>query len=137
MELDIDAKKYRTGRLTAFQQFHIARKLAPALFALGKAAMKDEGQLSSMKDFDVLLAFGPLVEVISKMSEADTEYVLNVCLSTCQRQEGNAWAAVYTIGQRLMFEDIGLQAMLQLTVAVIRENLGNFFPAPPASTSPK
>lgn len=125
-ELDIGGHKYRIGKLNAFAQFHLARRLAPALWALGS------GMLMQVKTdaFDVA-AIGPLVEAISKMSNADSEHVLHACLGVCHRQSGTGWQIMYTEGGGLMFQDIDLSVLMQLTTAAIRENLGNFLDALP------
>lgn len=138
MDVPINGHNYRTGKLDAFKQFHIARRLAPALWALGKAAALLPGtgtaDKKNLSDGDMLMALGPMADVIAKMSDADSEYVLNSCLDVCQREQpGGGWARIRTPGAGLQFEDIDISALMKLTVTVIRENLGNFFPEPPAS----
>lgn len=123
METTINGATYRIGKLTVFQQFHIARRLAPVLFSLGAAAANEEGGLQ---------AFEPVADALSKMSDADSEYVLMSCLDVVHRKQGNDWANVRARGGGLMFDDISLGTMVQLTTAVIKENLGNFMDVLPA-----
>lgn len=131
-ELAIGGNNYRIGKLTPFQQFHIARRLAPVLFALGSSAEQAADKLRASiegQGLDTLSVYGPVADVLSKMSDADSEYVLGTCLAVVHRQQGASWAAVHAQGGGLMFQDIGLAEMMQLAVAVLKENLGNFFGA--------
>lgn len=129
METEINGQQYRTGKLNAIQQFHVARRLAPALWAMGAAAAGAE--LTDLSDAGALMKLGPVAEALAKMSDADTEYILKTCMSVVARQQGQGWAAVQAQnGSALMFEDIDLPVMMRLTFVVVQENLGNFFPEP-------
>lgn len=132
MELEINEKTYKIGKLTAMQQFHIARRLAPALWALGAAANGAES-ITSLNDSSIFGALGPVAEAISKMSDEDVNYVIQSCLGVVSRQEPKGWARVQASNGHLMFEDIDMATMMQITFAVIKENLGNFFPDQPGS----
>ena len=132
MEITIGDFTYRTGKLTPYQQFHVARRLAPMLSALGKAAegANDGGKLDSLTDTAALMAvFAPVADAVSKMSDSDSEYVINACMDSCHRRiTDDKWAPVRVAG-RLMFEDMGLKDLIQITINTIQENLGNFFDA--------
>lgn len=108
-----------TGKLDAFAQLHIARKLGPAvpivqgLVATANAA-KDKSLLT--------------VLMLAQIGDMDTEHVIHKCLSVVgRRQEGGKVARVQNSDGGLMFDDISMQTLLDLTVAVIEENLGDFF----------
>lgn len=149
---------YKIGKMDTFDQFHVARRLAPALFALGgvAASMKDffaakpqdptngeeevvEGDVPKMsgeEESSIMEAFGPVAQAIANMPDADIEYILNKCLSAVYRLDNKAWQKVSVISQgraRLMFKDIDLPVMLHLATKVIQDNLGNFFNALPGS----
>lgn len=130
-EIEIEGNLYRVGRLNAFKQFHVVRRLAPALFALGEVGSNPK---NLQDDISALAAMGPVAEAVSKLSDADSEYVLNTCLLVCKRQaEGGVWAPVKVQGAvNLQFDDIKLPTMMRLVFETIKENLGNFFPVPPA-----
>lgn len=131
-DIDIGGNSYQIGKLDAFKQFHLARRIAPVLFSLGGAVsafLPQDGGESS--DVDVLKAIEPMVNVISKMSDADSQYVLNACLSVCSRKQGNGYQRVFVDGSGLMFIDVDLSVMMQLVQAVIQDNLGNFMAALP------
>lgn len=90
--------------------------------------MSQVSKAPSFDDPDTLLAFGPLVEAIAKMSTEDSEYVLNTCLDTCTRQQaGGGWQRLRVSG-RFLFDDIDMQIMMRLVVEVVKENLSNFIP---------
>lgn len=143
----IAGNNYKIGKMDAFDQFHVARRLAPALFALGGAAssmrgvVSEDGEQPSSLELEgaMLSAFEPVAQALAGMSDADTEYVLNKCLAIAMREQGNAWQKVAVMSggkMRLMFQDIDMPVMVQLAVMVIKENLGNFFTALPGSFQP-
>ncbi|WFC66428.1 hypothetical protein EUC41_08930 [Achromobacter denitrificans] len=132
MEITLKGQNYRSGRLSAMQQFHVARRVAPALTGLVAAL---GGSAPSKEDFAKSLA--PLADAVAQMADADAEYVLGTCLGVVSRQtEPNTWAPVWRAGQ-LTFDDIDLGTMLQLAAKVIQDNLGNIFGALPASLPAK
>lgn len=142
MELTLGSAEYSTRKLSAIQQFHVARRLAPLLWALGEGLVQ---ALSSGKseisvdgvDANGLFALKNVADMVAQMSDADSEYVLNTCLSVVRRKQSGGWANIQASGGGLMFDDIDLQTMMQLAVTVIKENLGNFFDAlPGVSTLP-
>jgi hypothetical protein len=147
-EVTVGKQAYRVGRIAPYKQFHLVRRLSPAVFALGKVAdsaksllaepSKVNGEvplLASLKDLrlgELLGTFEPVALALAQMSDADTEYVLNVCLDACQRQvSAEVWQPVRAPNGKLMFDDLGMQEMLQLAFEAIKENLGNFFLGPP------
>jgi len=130
MEVTIKGAAYQIRKLNPIQQFHIARRLAPALWALSSAT---ESFALAKPEEGMLFLYKPVAEAFAKMTDEDTEYVLNTCLAAVFRQQGHGWAPVSVKGsQALMFDDIDLPVMMQLAFEVIKENLGNFFDALPA-----
>ena len=107
------------GALDAFTQLHVARKLSPAIPLL-------EGVLADRnadKDGTVLV-----VLALAQLSDADTEYVMRKCLSVVVRQSPDAKPAkLLAADGTLMFQDTPMAVLLELTVAVIDEALGDFF----------
>ena len=123
--VEINGQSYRIGRLDAKKQFHVARRLAPLLAGLG-GALKGEA-----KGFAEMVS--PIAEALAKMSDEDSDYVIDTCLAVVARQQGSDWAGVMARNGGLMFQDIDLPAMLRLAVAVIQHNLGSFFPGGPST----
>lgn len=116
------------GKLDVFTQLHITRRLAPMVAAI----------LSGGKDLtlDTVLtvAATKIADSLSNMSDQDMDFVIKACLSVCKRRQvvgdTEAWAPVMPNGH-LAFQDMDIGSMLGLTVNVIQENLGSFFPTAP------
>lgn len=125
-EFKVNNIEYRSGKMNAIVQFHVARRLAPVFAAFGEAARTESR--------DPMLAFGPMAEAFAKMSDQDAEYVINACLGVCLRKQNNTWVQIRTSGG-IMFDDIGLQEMIQISWATLQDNLSGFFAALPR-TSP-
>lgn len=123
-EITIAKMNYRIGKLDALQQFHVARRLAPILATMGITLHQlSSGAGMSLEDF--MPALGPVSEIMSQMSDADTNYIIFSCLAVTQREQSGKWAPVVN-GQSLMFQDLDLPAMMRLVVEVLKENLGDF-----------
>jgi hypothetical protein len=141
-EVQLSNNVYRVGRADAMTQFHVARRLAPVLAALGVSLMDllkqappapaDGDGAPSLADVDMLAVMRPVMDIVSKMTDEDVEYVIKAALSVVQRQQGDRWAAVQHKGQ-LVFADIPMTDMIRLAVEFVRENLGGFFSRPPGA----
>lgn len=137
-EVTIAGNTYRIGKLDALRQFHVVRRLAPIFAALGLTVEKLRETVPK-PDSDagaggVLMELaGPVVDILAKMSDEDTEYILRTCLSVVRRQEGERWAPVQT-GVTLQYQDITMETMVRLAVEVIKENLSGFFKQPAAAS---
>lgn len=134
VEFSIGENYYSSGKLNAFQQFHVARKLGPILVKMGPVA----AQALSNPDAGIDL-LGPVLEALAEMSEEDCNFVLSRCLSVVKRRQGNGpWAAVWHDGaKRLLFEDIDMPVMIQIAMQVIGDNLGSFLGAPGSILAPQ
>jgi len=138
-EIQINDISYRSGKLNAFQQFHLFRKLMPLFSGMGQTAAANIAAAAAAGASEEVIRWstlGPLSQAVSEMSQADSEFVLKMCLSVCTRRNPTGqWARVTAPNGELMFEDIDLMAMMQLTFAVIQDNLGAFFPGNPVNNS--
>ncbi len=126
MEKEINGHRYRFGKLDVMKQFHVVRRLTPAMASVGLSLAKLK---SAAHAADLL---GPAFEVIAKMSDADSNYVLYTCLRAVHRQDGQAagsgWVGIVpTSDDVLAYQDIDLPEMLQIVMWVLRVNLGGFF----------
>lgn len=131
-EITLKEVKYRIGRLNPRKQFHLSRRMAPFILALGKGA----GSASSIKEggdtlSSMVQVFGPISQLLSEMPDDQVDYILTTCLSVVTRETGNGWARVQASNGELMFQELGMDDLIQLTMAVLKENLGNFFKALP------
>jgi len=118
---------YLIGKLSAFEQLHVARRLAPVLAELFTSFKATPEGGEAGLDALLELASVPLAKTLAKMTNEDVDYVVNACLSVCQRQQAKGWARVMVNGV-LMFADIELDTLIALTSSVVQENLGRFFP---------
>jgi hypothetical protein len=129
-ELKIGDHNYRIGRIDALKQFHITRRLGPALLVCGISMEMLRGGMKVQQE-DLLAVVAPAIEIISKMAEDDVDYVLFACLAACSRQEGDKWAPLTTSdGKKLMYSTLEMPELLQIVVATLRDNLGNFMLGP-------
>lgn len=133
MEFEINGKKYRAGKLNAFQQQDLAVALIPAIPALKpifdtlKPTVGSTPTLGDVADF-----IAPLAEAIRSMGK-DARYEINdICLSVVSRESGGVWSNVYS-SQQLMFDDINGLDLLKIVGHVIKSSLSNFFPDLPES----
>lgn len=151
LEVTIGEHVYAVEKLNAFRQFHVARRLAPAVWALARSAgsvMKTaipdgvaltfENVVKGLKGLEdgalmgaLIDAAGPMVDVFAHMSNEDSQFILDECLSVCSRKVeiGAGWQVVFVPGSGLMFHDLTMPEMMQLVVKTLQYNLGNFMPA--------
>lgn len=141
MELTtVGAHGYQIGTLSAMQQFHVVRKLAPVLAGVADAmkfanALRGGGSSDMASD---LASFDKIAAAVSGMSDRDSEYVIKICLNVCRRQvEGSGLARLVTADGTMTYADMKLTDMLQLTWRVLQSSLSDFFPVvPPNSPAP-
>ncbi len=128
-ELDLNGHRYSIGKLSAKQQFHVSRRIAPIVptlipvfvrLAAGvRGITEDPGGMA-----DVLQ---PLADGLAAMKDEDADYVLDTCMQAVQRKQEHGWTAIWSASQRVpMFQDIDLSVMLPLAVRVIVASLGPF-----------
>ncbi len=133
--IPIGGHDYAIGRLNALDQLHVSRKIAPIvpniMPILTEVAKGDLEKVIESIEADenaelgglepLAKALEPFMEAIAKMPEDDVNYVIHKCLSVVKRN-----GAVVCRGESIMFDDLDMNHLLPLTVAVIRTNLGNF-----------
>lgn len=138
MRIEIGPDVYVTGKLDAFEQFHVTRRVAPIFGMLGITASQIAKYADKQApDADPFATMLPVVfEQVASMREEDVDYVLKTCLAKCQRQQGERFAPVM-VQSKLMFMDIEMPTMLQLVLVTMQENLGGFFLMLPAAQPSK
>lgn len=137
-ELELDGVWYRTGKLDAFKQFHLFRKLMPLFSGMGETAAAQVARAAQAAGASEELvrwsSLGPVAQAVAEMSQQDSEFIIKTCLAVCQRKNPvGQWVRLTTNSGELMFEDIDLQVMLSLSFTVIQDNLAPFFPGRPAN----
>jgi hypothetical protein len=134
----INGIEYQIGKLGAFEQLHVGRKLAPLLAHAIPALMQIGPDAAEKPGVDELIfsaAAIPMADVLARMSKEDVDYVLHECLAVCQRRQAKGWARVFVNGV-LMFQDIEADTLFQLTKAVVEVSLGRFFPTSQSESAP-
>jgi hypothetical protein len=125
LEFTVEGVDYRAGKLNAFQQLHVSRKLAgilPKVFPALLAASGGATDLAALAS-----ACEPAAEALAAMPEADVDFVYHTCLGVVARKQGPAWANVWNgSAKALMFDDITLAVMSQLAYRVLEDSLGSF-----------
>ena len=125
----INNVEYEIGKLGAFEQLHVGRKLAPLLAHAIPALIEINGA-DDRPNMEMLLfsaAAIPMADVLCRMAKEDVDFVVAECLAVCQRKQAKNWAKVFVNGH-LMFQDIEVDTLIALTQAVIEVSLGRFFP---------
>jgi hypothetical protein len=122
---------YQFGKLDAFQQFHVARRLGAVTSGLGEGIVQLQAGGGAAKLADsggIMRVVQPLLEAIGRMQDSDANYVMHTCLSVVKRKQGaTSWASVQTAPGYLMFPDIEMTCMIALVYRVLEFNLGGFF----------
>lgn len=126
-EIDLAGNRYSLGRLTAMQQFHVSRRIAPIVPTLIPVFLRVRASGKPLdKDLEGLAAaLQPLADGLAALRDEDAEYVFGICLGVVQRKQPTGWAKVWS-GKETMFEDMDLSVTLPLVVQVITANLGPF-----------
>ena len=129
-DITINDVKFRTGKIPALDQIKIVKRIFPLISGLGAAFDQMNNGAGG-----VWSALGPMGDAVSKMPDADSDFVIKMCLGVCQKyhevpgESGGQWRRVISDGV-VMFDDLDMGTILQLTFAVLQENLGTFFPIP-------
>lgn len=139
-DFEIGGKQFKLGKIDAFKQFHIVRRVGPILSDL-IPAMKDAGKFSTpeavaqMTDADKADMFGrlaaPVMTGLAKLSDADADIVLKGLLAAVEvKQSTGNWARVAQ-GDMVMIQDLELPVMLNIAGRAFMYNLSGFFAALP------
>lgn len=111
-EFKVGEHEYSAGRLDAFTQLHIGRRLAPALASV----TAESGSLVSILD------------AISSASQADVDFIIKASVKVVKRQSGGSWAPIYSASaDRLVFEDINGAQLVEIAAMAIKDDIAPFF----------
>lgn len=134
VEFEIDGRQFRVNKLSAMQQFHITRKIAPLippLMPIFAQVAKDQSKGISVKDdFEAL---GPLLQPfadgLAGMSDEASEYIFNNCLAAVMYKRGENWIKLWQPEAKVAMvaeleQDVSL--MIRLVVRVIQDSLAPF-----------
>ncbi|AQQ20254.1 phage tail assembly chaperone [Burkholderia cenocepacia] len=139
-EIELNGGRYVIGKLSAMQQFHVSRRIAPIIPPMIPVLLQfyeemDKTEKASADEKQGVLALvnsvapvlQPFADALAGLKDEDAEYVFGTCLSVVERWQGAGWAKVWNIAHKTsMFDDIGIDVMLPLVVRVVVANLGPF-----------
>jgi hypothetical protein len=128
-EFELDGYEYRIGKLSAFDQFHLSRKIAPLIPPLIPVFLELSKSGSLNDNFIQLPALlQPFADGLASMTDTAAEAVLNTCLSVVFRKSGDTWIKIWHKDKKIfMFEDLdSMQSTIPLVVRVIQDSLGPF-----------
>lgn len=132
---EIQGRKFKVGKIDAFRQFHIVRRVGPLLAdmmpAMAAIAKKktDMDKLSETQKLEEMAkVFQPLMQGLSKLSDADADYVLFRLLGAVEvhQPQFDSWARVAT-DTGIMMQDLELPVLLQAAGRALMFNLSGFF----------
>lgn len=142
MEFQLHHRQFRVKKLSAFEQLHLSRKIAPLLPPLApliikmteEAKKEDDGAKREPFSISVLTfakLAGPFADALASMKDQDAEQVFTMTLSSVEIQTDearNVWIPLWIAGAKMASDkDLNDAAMLlPIVVKVIVHNLGNF-----------
>lgn len=126
IELAVSGRTYRiTGKLDAFQQLFVARRLMPVLPALAGVIKQVVGG-TSISD-DPMASMGPVLEAFGKLTDADLKFIIMTALNKVSvKLDGGTGFAPVASGETLAYQDLQLPIMIFLTWKVIEVDLKGF-----------
>lgn len=105
------------GKMDAFTQLHVARKLSPAMPLV--LALNDPENADKPKAMLV-------ITLLSYISDEDSEFVINKCLSLVKRRQEKGFVKIMAANNVLAFHDITMDDISELVGKVVVDNLGDF-----------
>lgn len=136
----IGNQNFKLSKIDAFKQFHVVRRITPILAEL-LPTMKNVSDVKALETMsndaklEKMAAFvGPIMQGLSKLSDADADFVLLGLLASVEVQQEPAknWARIAQNGM-MMIQDFELPALLQIAGRAFMFNLSGFFGALPRS----
>lgn len=117
-DFTVKGKNYRSAKMDVIKQFHVLRRMGP-LYPNLMAALR-------LKNEDPMMAISFGVTAMSKLSDEDFNFILSACLSSCQiNQGGQLWVALMA-NNTLMFQDLVLEELLEISWNILRDNFEAF-----------
>lgn len=137
-DFTISGMEFKIGKIDAFKQFHVARRIGPIigdLIPMMQKAMKTIAAAGSMTEEQKFGEFAELVSPVmlglAKLSDADANHVLLGLLSAVQiRQVSGNWARI-SDGQLMMIQNLELPVILQVAGRALAFNMSGFFSSMP------
>lgn len=123
-EIDIDGTTYQCNRLRTRTQYHVVRRLTPALsYFVPLFAASQQGDEVPLGEW-----IRALMQAIPELSDQDSDYIIDNALAVVRFKSGDRWASLMAPnGGGLMYEAADqLDTQLRLVFEVLRVSLENF-----------
>lgn len=134
---EVGAKKFKLGKIDAFNQFHIVRRIGPLIAELVPTmGAVTKAKVDGLSEEEKLAVFGKIAEPImtglARLSDADAEYVLFRLLASVEVYQDafGTWAKIAS-SNGLMIQDLELPVLLQAAGRALAFNLSGFFDSLP------
>lgn len=133
MEFELDGRNFRVEKLSAFDQLHLSRKIAPLLPPLAPIIIKATESTDPLSTNILQLAelAEPFALALAGMKDEDAEAVFSKALVSVKVQtdvQHNVWMPLWIAGSKIAavaeLNDLG--KLLPIVIRVIVFNLGNF-----------
>lgn len=128
--------EYRVLKMKAKQQWNCARRLAPLLAKSGGLIDAVQRDPTGTAGVDFFAAFQPFAEALSELTDEASDYIIDTCLAHAMRKGPAGYRPIVANGT-IMWDDIEMPGMLEITFNVLRENLGNFLQGLPGQIPAK
>lgn len=139
-DFTIGSHRYKVGKIDAFKQFHIARRLGPMMGGIIPVAQKLEARFGKLKpeemgkdQLDAIAEIAqPILVGFAKLSDEDANRVLLGLCSAVEMEQTSqgGWARVAT-DAGLMFQNLELPELMQIAGRSFMYNIAGFFKLAP------
>ena len=130
MDFVIDDRNFRAEKLSAKQQFHLSRKIAPLIPPLAPLFFKMselEGKLNSTSILSLTELAEPFAEALAMMKDSDSDQVLDLTLGSVKVETTpGTWMPLWISGMTPVIELNDLSKLLPIVFQVVRFNLEGF-----------
>jgi hypothetical protein len=133
----IGAREFKLLKIDTFKQWHIARRLGPIIGDIIPVAQRlkpvfEQQGISETEKFEaVAKLFQPIMNGLSKLSDADSDFILLGLCSSVEMKNSGVWSRVVHEKAGLMFQDLELPELLQIAGRAFQFNLAGFFKSNP------
>lgn len=132
IEFEVSGQAYKARRMDAMTEEAVSRKLAPLLNLAVPAlsALKNGQGKIDLAAFEGGKMIETLTRTIATLPDEAARFIIASCLSACQRQQGAAWAPVWSKNASApMFDDIRAPQMYLICAKVLEEAFRDFMRA--------
>jgi hypothetical protein len=120
-EATIDGKTFEIGKLNAFEQLHVFRRVMPIM----KPVLQVMRTPGGVNQLDMVMAMS---ETLSTLPDEQLDYVINKCLSVIRvKDDARGMSFPVMRGATMMYQDFDMPQLLRLTWEVLMENFQPFF----------